>query len=51
LELAAHAVEFIAETKAGNENFDRMRGELQGTEIEEVGKDLRDMMPWVDQEF
>ena len=22
-----------------------------GTEIEEVGKDLRDMMPWIDQEF
>jgi ketol-acid reductoisomerase len=45
------AREFIAETKAGNENFDRMRGELQGAEIEDVGKDLRDTMPWIDQEF
>ena len=45
------ASEFIAETKAGNENFDRMRGELQGAEIEDVGKDLRDTMPWIDQGF
>jgi ketol-acid reductoisomerase len=45
------AREFIAETKAGNENFDRMRGELQGAEIEDVGKDLRTTMPWIDQEF
>jgi ketol-acid reductoisomerase len=45
------AREFIAENKAGNENFDRMRGELQGAEIEDVGKDLRDMMPWIDQGF
>ena len=45
------AREFIAETKAGNENFDRMRGELQGSDIEDVGKDLRTMMPWIDQGF
>jgi ketol-acid reductoisomerase len=45
------AREFIAETKAGNESFDRMRGELRGAEIEDVGKDLRDTMPWIDQEF
>jgi ketol-acid reductoisomerase len=45
------AREFIAENKAGNENFDRMRGELQGAEIEDVGKDLRTMMPWIDQGF
>jgi len=45
------AREFIAENKAGNENFDRMREELQGAEIEDVGKDLRTMMPWIDQGF
>jgi len=28
-----------------------MRGELQGAEIEDVGKDLRTTMPWIDQEF
>jgi ketol-acid reductoisomerase len=45
------AREFIAENKAGNENFSRMREELQGSEIEDVGKDLRDTMPWIDQKF
>ena len=45
------AREFIAENKAGNENFDRMRGELQDSDIEDVGKDLRTMMPWIDQGF
>ena len=45
------AREFIAENKAGGENFDRMRKELEGTEIEEVGGDLREMMPWIDKEF
>jgi len=45
------AREFIAENKAGNENFDRMRKEAAGKEIEEIGGELRDMMPWIDQEF
>src|SRR3954452_18964627 len=45
------AREFIAENKAGGENFDRMRKEGVGHEIEEVGHDLREMMPWIDQEF
>ena len=45
------AREFIAETRAGNENFDRMRQEGEGHEVEEVGKELRDMMPWIDQGF
>jgi ketol-acid reductoisomerase len=45
------AKEFIAENKAGNENFNRMREELEGSEIEDVGKDLRDTMPWIEQEF
>src|ERR1700742_1621992 len=45
------AREFIAENKAGNENFDRMRKEGADHQIEEVGKELRSMMPWIDQEF
>ncbi len=45
------AREWIAENRAGGENFDRMRKELAGAEIEEVGKDLRGMMPWINEEF
>jgi ketol-acid reductoisomerase len=45
------AREWIAENRAGGENFDRMRKELEGKEVEGVGKELRDMMPWIDQEF
>jgi ketol-acid reductoisomerase len=45
------AREWIAENRAGGENFDRMRKELEGKEIESVGKDLRGMMPWIDEEF
>ena len=42
------AREFIAENRAGGEHFDQMRKELEGTEIEEVGGDLREMMPWIE---
>jgi ketol-acid reductoisomerase len=45
------AREWIAENQAGTENFDRMRKEGEGHEIEEIGHDLREMMPWIDQEF
>ncbi|MCB0827729.1 MAG: ketol-acid reductoisomerase [Solirubrobacterales bacterium] len=45
------ATEFIAETKAGNENFDRMRQEGKDHQVEIVGKELRQMMPWIDTEF
>jgi ketol-acid reductoisomerase len=45
------AREWIAENRAGGENFDRMRKQLAGAEIEEVGHDLRSMMPWIDQDF
>ena len=43
------AREFIGENEAGGENFERMRAEGADHEIEKVGKDLRDMMPWIDQ--
>ncbi len=45
------AREWIAENRAGAENFNRQREEAAGHEIETVGKDLRSMMPWIDQEF
>ena len=34
------AKEWIAENKAGHENFDRMREEAAGQQVEEVGKEL-----------
>jgi ketol-acid reductoisomerase len=45
------AREFIAENKAGKENFDRLREEHAGHKIEEVGKELRAGMDWIDTEF
>ena len=43
------AKEWIAENRAGGENFDRMRTESADAQIEKVGSDLRGMMPWIDQ--
>jgi ketol-acid reductoisomerase len=45
------AKEWIAENRAGAENFQRLREEAAGHEIETVGKELRSMMPWIDQGF
>jgi ketol-acid reductoisomerase len=45
------AREWIAENRAGGENFQRMREEAAGHQVETVGKDLRGMMPWIDQDF
>ena len=45
------AREWIAENKAGQENFQRMRAEQQNHQIEREGKELRSMMDWIDQEF
>jgi len=45
------AKEWIAENQAGGENFDRMRKEAADHQVEKVGKELRGMMPWIDQEF
>jgi ketol-acid reductoisomerase len=41
------AKEWIAENRAGGENFDRLRSEQADHQIEHVGKDLRSMMPWI----
>jgi ketol-acid reductoisomerase len=45
------AREWIAENRAGGENLSRMREEGADHEVEEVGKDLRQMMPWIETEF
>jgi ketol-acid reductoisomerase len=45
------AREWIAENKAGQESFQRMRAEQQHHQIEREGKELRSMMDWIDQEF
>jgi ketol-acid reductoisomerase len=45
------AREWIAENRAGQENFKRMREEQSGHQIEVVGKELRAQMDWIDTEF
>ena len=45
------AREWIAENRAGQENFQRLRAEGQGHQIEQEGKQLRSMMSWIDTEF
>jgi len=41
------AREWIAENRAGQENFQRMREEGKSHQVEKVGSDLRSMMPWI----
>jgi ketol-acid reductoisomerase len=45
------AREWIAENRAGQENFKRMRDEQSRTEIEQTGKELRAMMDWIKPAF
>ena len=45
------AREWIAENRAGQENFLRMREEQAGTLIEREGKELRSKMDWIQTEF
>ena len=45
------AREWIAENRAGQENFKRMREEQQNTQVERQGRELRSMMDWIDTEF
>ncbi len=42
------AREWIAENRAGQENFKRMRAEQAATLVETTGKDLRKQMDWID---
>jgi ketol-acid reductoisomerase len=45
------AKEWIAENRAGQENFQRMREEQKNHQVEKVGHELRASMDWIDQEF
>ena len=45
------AHEWIAENRAGQESFKRMREEQAGHQVEVVGKDLRSHMAWIDTSF
>jgi len=45
------AREWIAENRAGQENFKRMRAEQAASQVETTGKDLRKMMDWINPEF
>jgi len=45
------AREWIAENRAGQENFKRMREEQASSQIEREGKELRSMMDWIETEF
>jgi ketol-acid reductoisomerase len=45
------AREWIAENRAGQENFKRMREEQSKTQVEATGKELRSHMDWIQTEF
>ena len=45
------AREWIAENRAGQENFKRMRDEQARSQLESTGKDLRSHMDWIQSEF
>jgi len=45
------AREWIAENRAGQENFKRMRAEQADTEVERVGSELRSHMDWIKPSF
>src|SRR3954447_16125190 len=45
------AREWIAENRAGQESFKRMREEQAGTRVESTGKELRAHMDWIQTEF
>jgi len=42
------AREWIAENRAGQENFQRMRSDEKNHEVETVGRELRSNMDWID---
>jgi ketol-acid reductoisomerase len=44
------AKEWIAENRAGAENFQRLRDEAAAHQVEQVGRELRKMMPWIEAE-
>jgi len=51
IQSGAFAREWIAENRAGQENFQRMRAQGQNHQIEREGKELRSKMDWIATEF
>ena len=51
IQSGAFAREWIAENRSGQENFQRMREEQAGHQVEVVGRELRSQMDWIDTEF
>ena len=51
IQSGAFAREWIAENRAGQENFKRMREQQAGHQVEVVGKELRSQMDWIQTEF
>jgi ketol-acid reductoisomerase len=45
------AREWIAENRAGQESFKRMRAEQAASQVEETGKELRSHMDWIKTDF
>jgi len=51
IQSGAFAREWIAENRAGQENFKRMRAEQADSQIEHVGAELRSHMDWIKPSF
>jgi ketol-acid reductoisomerase len=51
IQSGSFAREWIAENRAGQENFRRMRDEQSRHQVEVVGRELRSQMAWIDTEF
>jgi ketol-acid reductoisomerase len=51
IQSGAFAREWIAENRAGQENFKRLRAEQAGHQVEVIGKELRAQMDWIDTDF
>jgi ketol-acid reductoisomerase len=51
IQSGAFAREWIAENRAGRENFERMRSEQAAHQVELVGRELRENMAWIDTQF
>ncbi|MCW3066002.1 MAG: ketol-acid reductoisomerase [Solirubrobacterales bacterium] len=51
IQSGAFAREWIAENRAGQENFLRMRAEQAKTSVETVGQELRSHMDWIKPDF
>src|ERR687885_1551028 len=51
IQSGAFAREWIAENRAGQESFQRLRAEQADHQIEREGRELRSMMDWIETEF